>query len=123
MPISWAVDPEKRIVFSTWVGDISIADLRKHWAAVLSDPQARAVARTVADLREATLNFSGAELMQAVHEVALPALAGLAWKNALVVARPDQYGVSRQFQVFSEAVSRDAIFEDPASAVQWVLDQ
>jgi hypothetical protein len=39
-----------------------------------------------------------------------------------VVARAVQFGVSKQYQVFAEAYSRDAIFDDYDTALRW-LDQ
>lgn len=123
MPISYSVDRERGTVISLWTGEVTAAELRAHWAEVLDDPEARAVARTVADLREGTIGFSGAELRLAVEQVAAPRLMTLRWHNAIVVARPEQYGVSRQFDVFSDVLSENAIFHSVDEAVAWIRGQ
>lgn len=123
MPISYVVDHARGTVISRWVGEVTAAELREHWAQVLDDPQARALARTVADLREAIPRFSGAELQRAVEEVAAPRLDGLHWINAIVVTRPEQFGVSRQFGVFAEFHSANSIFHTVEDAVVWVRGQ
>lgn len=120
MTITYVVDAGLGAVLSCWTGEVTIAELRAHWAQVLDDPAARALACTVADLSQARLAFHGDDLHRAVHEVAAPRLRGLTWANAIVVAQPVQYGVSRQFQVFSELISDNAIFPTMAAALAWV---
>jgi hypothetical protein len=123
MSISYVVDRQRGAVLSRWEGDVTADELRAHWAEVLDDPEARALARTVADLREAQPRFSGAELQRAVVEIAAPRLVGLRWINAIVVSRPEQFGVSRQFDVFAEFHSANSIFASVDAALTWVLGQ
>lgn len=120
MTITYVVDAEHGAVLSHWEGDVTAAELRAHWTAVLDDPAARAVARTIADLRKARPAFTGTELRDAVSSIAAPRLRGLSWTNAIVVDDPVQYGVSRQFQVFSELLSENAIFASVEEALVWV---
>lgn len=42
------------------------------------------------------------------------------WKTAIVVARPSEYGVARQWQVFAPRFSTDCIFEDKEQALRWL---
>jgi hypothetical protein len=85
------------------------------------DPEAIAIRRTHVDLRDASLEFTGAELASMVKSIAIPMLGGKGWKTALLIEKPVQLGVSRQYQVFAETYSEDAIFQDPEAAMRWLL--
>jgi len=121
MPITYTIDEKSGVILESWQGTITADDLAAYWRGLLADPAAMALRRTVADLRRSRLAFSGAELMQLVDEIATPRLAGSSWKTAIIVDTPDQFGVSRQYQVYAEHYSRDAIFHDPDAALRWVL--
>lgn len=123
MPITYSIDQAAGVIFEVWEGDVSADDLRQYWERYLADPDVLALRRTLVDLRGANLNFSGEDLSYLISKVVLPVLNGLDWKTALVVGKPVQYGVSRQYQVFAERYSRDAIFEDSDVALQWLKQQ
>jgi hypothetical protein len=87
---------------------------------LLKDPEALAIRRTIADLCEAKIRFSGADLNELIDELVLPLLNGRGWKTAIVVKEPHQFGVSRQYQVFAESYSQDSIFGSVEEALQWL---
>ena len=119
MPISYTIDYSHRIVRTVWSGDVTAADVRAHWLVYLDDPLVMALRRTLTDLRSAQLKFSGEELYELIRDVVVPRLEGVGWKTAILVARPDQFGVSRQYQVFAR-YSEDSIFHDEARALDWL---
>jgi hypothetical protein len=119
-PISFSIDREQGIVFEIWRGAITAAHVRRYWETLLSNADALAFRRTLADLREANLQLTGKELSGLVSEVVIPMLNGLDWRTAIVVARPAQFGVSRQYQVFAQTFSTDQIFYDPDEALRWL---
>lgn len=121
MPITYSIDAQKRVITEVWTGDVSAEDLANYWRRYLADPQVMAIRRTLVDLREANVLFTGKELSVLVNTVAVPRLKGKDWKSALLVERPRQYGLTRQYQVFAESYSKDAIFLDRDSAVEWLL--
>jgi hypothetical protein len=120
MPIQYRIDRAAGIIEETWSGTITIGDLREYWRGYLADPEVLALRRTVADLREADIAFTGRELDMLVQSLVIPVLGDLGWKTALVVGRPVQFGVGRQYQVFAERYSHDAIFDDPDMAKVWL---
>ena len=122
MPISYSIDTVHRIVRTVWTDAVTVADLRSHWLRYLDDAVVMALRRTLTDLRAADLQFSGEELYEVIRDVVLPRLEGIGWKTAILVAQPDQFGVSRQYQVFAQ-YSEDAIFHDEARALAWLLAQ
>jgi len=123
MPITYIIDPEHRFIVETWTGGVGREDLRNHWRVFLADPEVLGIRRTLVDLRAATIHFTGQEMDALISAVVLPKLEGRAWKTAIVVDCPVQFGVSRQYQAFAERYSTDSIFSDPESAVAWLLTE
>jgi hypothetical protein len=74
-------------------------------------------------LRNAILDFKGHDLDELIQRLVIPALNELDWKTALLVSNPIQFGVSRQYQVFEEIYSNDAIFSNTADAKVWLFSQ
>ena len=123
MPISYSINADLGVILETWEGDITAADLRQYWAGYLADPRVMAMRRTLVDLRQARIVFSGTELSDLVRDVVKPALGDKGWTTAIVVARAVQFGVSKQYQVFAQTYSRDAIFEDYDAALRWLAQE
>lgn len=121
MSISYSIDAASGVIMEVWKGDVTAADLRQFWEAYLTDPKVLELRRTLVDLREARIHFSGRELSDLISSVVVPTLGNRNWTTAIVVARADQFGVSRQYQVFAERYSRDAIFENYDAALQWLM--
>ncbi len=121
MPISYSIDRQKNFITEIWTGDIAARDLATHWRTYLADPAVIAIRRTLVDLRQSRILFTGAELSALVHGLVIPTLKGADWKTAIVVDGTVQFGVSRQYQVFAETYSRDSIFTDPDEALEWLL--
>jgi hypothetical protein len=121
MPIDYSIDRERGIIFETWTGDITAADLGAYWQRYLADPEVMALRRTLVDLRPCRILFNGQELSDLVSGVVIPILKGRDWKTAIVVEHPTQYGVCRQYQVFAENYSQDSIFHEPEEALAWLL--
>jgi hypothetical protein len=123
MPITYSIDADLGVIFEAWQGDVTAADLRRYWQAYLADPRVMALRRTLVDLREARILFTGPEFFDLVADVVKPALGGRRWTTAIVVARAVQFGVSKQYQAFAETYSRDAIFEDYDAALRWLGEE
>lgn len=122
MPITYSIDGEKKLITEVWTGEISAKCLENYWKAYLEDPEVLAIRRTLVDLRQATkILFMGADLDALIHRIVLPVLNGRDWKTALLVHDPLQFGVSRQYQVFADYYSKDAIFHDMEEARNWLL--
>jgi len=120
MPITYSIDPQLGVIFEKWSGDVLASDLASYWRSYLADPEVIAIRKTVVDLRDSNPRFTGAELADLINTIVLPVLAGREWVTAIVVGKPVHVGVSRQYQVFAERYSRDAIFEEPEQALVWV---
>ncbi len=123
MPITYAVDKTRNIITETWSGAVDADTLGAFWRALLDDPDAMNCRRTLVDLRNAEMVFSGSELSDLVRTIVVPGLGDRKWASALVVGAAAQYGRSRQYQAFADMYSTDAIFNDLHAAEAWLLKQ
>lgn len=120
MPITYTIDHDKNLIYETWTGEVHSAELADYWKKYLMDPDVLKIRRTVVDIRECVIGFRGSDFDGHIQSIVLPVLQGRKWTTAIVVARPAQFGVSRQYQVFAERYSRDAIFGSIAEAEKWI---
>ena len=123
MPISYSIDEENNCILETWTGMITASDLGAYWRHYLADPDVMAIRRTVVDLRECRILFSGEQLAELVESIVLPQLNGLDWKSAIVVTDPIQFEITRQYHILAESYSRDSIFDSPKAAMEWLQGQ
>ena len=123
MPITYSIDQEKRAIFEVWQGEITASELGAYWRRYLADPQVILIRRTLVDLRNGAPRFSGEQLSDLVESIVVPMLEGRKWKSALLVARPVQHGVSRQYNIFAATYSQDQIFTDRDAALRWLLEK
>jgi len=122
MPITYTIDYDQELIMETWIGEIRAVDLAEYWKRYLGNPDVLAIRRTIVDLRQAVILFNGADLNQLIQSLVQPILAGRDWKTAIVIEKPLQLGMSRQYQVFAERYSKDAIFYSIEEARNWFCD-
>ncbi len=120
MPIAYTINHEKNLIYETWTGEVRIDDLATYWKQYLADPEVLKIRRTIVDLRTCVIIFNGTEFDDLIQKIVLPIMGGLKWTTAIIVSRPVQFGVSRQYQVFAERYSRDSIFFSMADAEKWI---
>lgn len=121
MPITYAVDPERNLILVTFAGRITAHELGDHWKEFLSKADVMNCRRSVADIRQSILEFSGSELDTMIQHIVLPLTGTRKWRTAIVVDQPVQQGVARQYEVFADMFSEDELFFDLEAAVEWVL--
>jgi hypothetical protein len=121
MTIEYTIDHERKVILETWLGTTTASELASYWRRILVDPEVLAIRRTLVDLRGASIEFTGLELASMVESIVIPMLGGKTWRSALLIEKPVQFGTSRQYQVFAENYSQDAIFHDPEAAMRWLL--
>ena len=105
-----------------WTGEIQAVDLAEYWKRYLGDPDVLAIRRTIVDLRQAVILFNGLDMNRLIRSIVQPILAGRDWKTAIVIEKPLQLGISRQYQVFAERYSKDAIFYSIEDARSWFCE-
>ena len=122
MPITYTIDHNQKLIMEVWTGEIQAVDLAEYWKRYLGDPDVLAIRRTIADLRQAVILFNGLDMSYLIKSIVQPILAGRDWKTAIVIEKPSQLGISRQYQVFAERYSKDAIFYSIEDARNWFDD-
>jgi hypothetical protein len=122
MPITYSIDHNQNLIMEVWTGEIQAVDLANYWKRYLVDPDVLAIRRTIVDLRQAVILFNGLDMNRLIRSIVQPMLAGRDWKTAIVIEKPLQLGISRQYQVFAERYSKDAIFHSLEEARNWFND-
>ncbi|MFN7957876.1 MAG: hypothetical protein U0P46_06110 [Holophagaceae bacterium] len=125
MGIVYRVDSKAEIVFTTWTGQITSTVLGDFYRSVLNDKAALRFRRSVTNIQDADLLFTGEEFSHLVHTIVEPVLKGLGWITTIVVKEGDkvQWGVSRQYQAFAQRFSESVIFTDEASAITYLQNK
>lgn len=123
MSIRYEVHLLDGIIRETWSGEITIEQVRSHWGKLLQDDACLVIAKTLADLRLATLLFSDQDLLQAIQDIGRPQVGGHAWATALVVRRSSQLRMASRYQGLAIMSRRSAIFSQMEEAERWLLKQ
>ena len=124
MPITYLVDRERRIVFTTWTGRIGAADLSAYFREYAADAEALAYRRGIQDMRDAEIVFTGQDLQSLTSTLVLPVMRRVGRATtAFIVNRAVQFGSVRQWEAFGDTLVNAAIFEDIESAMAWLLLQ
>lgn len=120
MPIGYRIDRELGIVVTTWAGKITAATAETHYQAMLRDEEALSCGKSLADLREANLELTGFEFKEVITKTVLPNLGSRRWVSAILVQKPYQFGVARQYDAFASTYSFNSIFYDYDEALNWL---
>ena len=121
--IHYHVDIAGGLIHETWAGVITRDILLAHWRVCLADPAVLAVKRTLVDLRDCDVHFSGEEWLRLIEGCVLnrPELGG--WKSAIVVDKPHLHGIARQFLGHAAQIAHGELFEQADQAVAWLTRQ
>ena len=124
MPITYHADAAQGVLFSDWRGTITITEVSAYWTAFTSDKEAMACRGAIADLRECELQFNGASIRDLTERILKPAFQGKKWRSAIVVKDPVQFGMSRQYGVYSEIFlsGNVNVFYSDVMALKWLLE-
>ena len=121
MPIEYRIDHGLGVVSHEFTGEISFADLAHHWRRLLSDPELPDPLVMFADLRRCRMLVRGEDTSRLVHAVIQPLLKGRRWVSAVVADSNAEYGVTKQFTVYSSHCGETEVFREESEAVAWLL--
>jgi hypothetical protein len=121
MPITFRIDNESGIVYTTVEGRVGIDEIIEKLKDFMNRPEFRPGLNGIADMRNSDLETHSidvqriARLMIDFRDKIGPS------KTAVVVSQKVTFGMTRMFQVFAEQSSIDtAIFQDMDEALQWL---
>ena len=121
MPITFRIDKESGIVYTTVEGRVSIDEIIEGLRACVSLPDFRPGLNGIADLRNSEFDPRPADVERiAMLLTEYRNKIGLS-KTAVVVSKAVTFGMTREFQAFAEHSSIDTeIFRDMDQARQWI---
>lgn len=122
MAISYTVDESRGLVFERWVGEITSRELADHWRTITKDMSAMSCIGSLADISECAFHVTSDELTSIINSILIPAIPSKSWKVAVVVSKPVQFGVARQYGAWTDDIHQMAIFSDPELAIEWLLN-
>jgi hypothetical protein len=121
MPIAYKIDSKLGIVFADWRGAVTANEIAEYWTELVADKEALACGRTIADISCCEMRFTGEELRSLAERILEPAIRGKNWKTAVIIKDPVHYGVTRQYEMYSEGFMNTNVFYSAVLAHKWVL--
>ena len=126
MPILHAIDIEKSIVISTWIGEISDADLIESYQKHFEDEQWEPGYSSIVDLRNAALNCVTDEGLFNLFKLVRSYTEGQCDGFASVIIASDDLAkqLTEKFDSFSnDEFHTIKIFDDIQEAYKWLRTQ
>lgn len=120
MPISYRIDPLRQWVMTTAWGVLTDADVLAHKAALANDPQFTPAMSELSDISgidRLEVTPAGVRAMVA-HDERHPRRSG--HRLALVVPKPDVFGMARMYQMMSGPDPNIGVFKDVTEAATWL---
>lgn len=122
MPISYRIDPERRLVVTTASGILTDDDILELKRRLAADPEFKADMRELSDVRAVTdlqVSTDGVRRMVAMDES--PSSAPDKHKLAIVAGSDATFGMARMYQMFTQSnLPHVAVFRDYDKARQWL---
>jgi hypothetical protein len=118
MGFEYQVDHEQRRIMTQATGLISYPDIEAHMASEVRD-RAHSYAELI-DARQATADFTAAEVRQCVHFLNKLATQSVLGPIAVVVSHDLAYGIFRMFGMLVEETCAIRPFRTLAEAQQWL---
>jgi len=119
MPETYAIDPQRGVVFSKGTGVFSYANFVGHMTRMKADPRFRPDFNHLVDCRELTsLDLTGEQ----VNELAGRSIFSVRTRRAFVVSSDLQFGMSHMFAAYRELRGEtDArVFREMREALAWL---
>ena len=120
MPITYEIDRDRGIVYHVFTGQVGLDELERYWRTFLAEPDLPQPLALYADLRRGSLKVNGEDVQRIVQMVIEPLLRGRRWISAAVIGSPTDYGVTKQFMVYSDQFGVTQVFYEPDEALAWI---
>lgn len=121
VPISYRIDPERRLIHTTCAGEVTLEDVWDHFETLARRPGLPERLDVLLDLRPTASLPTGKQMRSAAGSAALLS-SQLVWGACAVIASSDAlFGMARVFQAYAEGLfERVAVFRDLAEATAWL---
>ncbi|HXF10807.1 MAG TPA: STAS/SEC14 domain-containing protein [Desulfuromonadaceae bacterium] len=121
MDVTRTLDPEKKILYTTITGQITLAEIRADMMRLTVVPGYSPEMPGLVDMRGATAGLTSDELRQIAETIkANPEVASGA-RRALLVSSDLMYGLYRMFAAYmSDGPNEYRVFRDEKQALEWL---
>jgi hypothetical protein len=118
MPVSYSIDPSRKLVTSRIWGTVTNAEVGEHNRQLRADPLFDPTYRQLADMSDVTLNLV---TFNDVQETARDQYFAPGTRRALVVSDDTTFGLSRMYATYAESLGQViTVFRDRAAAEAWL---
>ncbi len=121
VPITYTIDPERRLVSSSASGHVTAAEILDHQDRLMRDPDFDPAFRQLVDFSGATnISASSAD----IRVIATRNFFGQGARRCIVAPTAEIFGLARMFQTFRELSGGEEeiqIFKDRNEALQWLF--
>jgi hypothetical protein len=121
MPIEYEIDARRRLIRTSCVGPVTLADVIAHFRTLETDPKAPDQLDVLLDFSELTA-FPDSHQVRSVALEIRDLLPKIAWRHCAIVGPRDvAFGIGRMFEMISEPYFRaTTVFRSAADAEQWL---
>ena len=122
MPATYEIDKKRRLVITTGLDPLTLADALAHQERLLKDPDFDSRFSQIMDLTRVNFSAFGAD---DVRKVAERNIFSSESRRAIVVSSTLVYGFGRMFEILREIAGEKGIriFRDVDEAVDWILSE
>lgn len=121
MPVDYRIDSERRIVFSTGAGAITVQEILAYQKRLGADPAFSSDFSQLFDYREALADQLRTTDIQGLAETDVFSSTS---RRAFVVSQDVTFGLARMFEMFRDSTQHIMVFRDMDEARQWLgLDE
>ena len=123
MGITFNINEKKGFFVSTWVGDISDADLQSAYRSLFEDERFKPGMIEIADMREAQMEAVTSDGLYRLSAMVCRELEGKCEKFKVAIIAPAllPYGLSRAYEVISASSEENVrVFRELDKAFEWV---
>ena len=117
MAVRYVIHKEQRLVLTIGHGRVTFGELLAHRRQLLRDPNFNPTFNQLNDYSAAT----STDLSQGnVHVFASTSVFSPASRRAVVVLKPQFFGIARQFEAYHDERANVGVFYDWQSALKWL---
>ena len=119
MPFIYKIDKERRVVFSTGSGTLTLEDFLAHQSQLLKDPDFDPSYSQLADFTQVQL----VPVKGGIEKIAQKDVFSATSRRAIVVKDDLQYGFARMFQIHRDLAGEGGIrvFRNVEEAQDWIF--
>jgi len=122
MPATYEIDMRRRLVITTGLDPLTLADALAHQERLLKDPDFDPRFSQIMDITRVNFSDFGAD---DIRKVAERNIFSAESRRAVVVSSTLVYGFGRMFEILREIAGEKGIrvFRDMDEAVDWILSE